>query len=246
MINFIGGGDPVKIKRFGKDILYSTRYYDDIVLSYLEKNNKCKYVYISSGAVYGNAFNLSGVEQTSPSIHSINDFGTTDFYSVAKFYAEAMHRANQEYDIVDIRVFNIFSRTTNINNRFFITDVARAIYENKKLTTSPDDMVRDYIHPSDFFKMVDAFLLYDGRFNLAVDCYSKSPISKFEILDLLSERYRLKWEINPDLKSLNTSGMKMNYYSNNKIASQFGFEPEYSSADTICSSISAILQEKKK
>ncbi|MGL5420559.1 MAG: NAD-dependent epimerase/dehydratase family protein [Plesiomonas shigelloides] len=244
VINFIGGGDPAKIKDFGKDILYSTRFYDDMVLSYLERDKKCKYLYISSGAVYGDAFSLSGVESNTQANYRVNNISDSDYYAISKFYSETMHRANKDLCIVDIRIFNIFSDAVNINSRFFITDAVRAIINNKEFVTSSEDIVRDYIHPSDFCKMVDIFLTYSEKYNLAVDCYSCAPISKFEILDMLAKQYKLRWRIDSDILILNASGVKTNYYSNNRLASSFGFNPEYKSADVICDGISKILMRK--
>jgi hypothetical protein len=42
-------------------------------------------------------------------------------------HAEAKHRALFNFSIVDVRVFNYFSHTQDMNARFLITDIVRAI-----------------------------------------------------------------------------------------------------------------------
>ncbi|MCJ8233318.1 NAD-dependent epimerase/dehydratase family protein [Aeromonas veronii] len=246
IINFIGGGDPAKIKEFGKSVLCATRLYDDMVLSYLDKNEKCKYLYISSGAVYSNAFSLTGVESGTHATYDVNNITDADYYSISKFYAETIHRANKELFIVDIRIFNIFSDTVSLNSRFFITDAVRAIISGEEFLTSSEDMIRDYIHPSDLCQIIDIFLTSKEHYNLAVDCYSGAPISKFEILDLLENEFKLKWRVDSKFLTLNASGIKRNYYSKNNIASEFGFNPKYKSADVICDSVSKMLAKSRK
>ena len=53
IINFVGIGDPVKAQIMGSDIFTVTEKYDDMALEYLKQNKKTKYIFLSSGAVYG-------------------------------------------------------------------------------------------------------------------------------------------------------------------------------------------------
>ena len=53
IINFVGIGDPAKAQIIGSDIFTVTEKYDDMALEYLKQNKKTKYIFLSSGAVYG-------------------------------------------------------------------------------------------------------------------------------------------------------------------------------------------------
>jgi hypothetical protein len=46
-------------------------------------------------------------------------------------------------------VFNYFSHTQDMNARFLITDIVRAIKNKKIFKTSADNIVRDFITPLD-------------------------------------------------------------------------------------------------
>lgn len=240
IINFIGFGDPSRIANNLNVIMQVTHYYDEIVMCYLEKHQECRYLFLSSGAVYGNVF-FEPVNEKTDSRISINNIMPHDFYSMAKLYAEVRHRVNNNYTIIDIRVFNIFSRNQDLDARFFITDIVRSIRDRTVLVVSPDTIVRDYLHPSDFQQLIDIFLLKDKHINMAVDCYSKSSIDKFELLDALVDRYGLHWKLDPDMPIVNATGSKKNYFTENKIAKKLGYVPHYSSLDTICTEIDALF-----
>ena len=53
IFNFVGIGDPRKLKELGSKILEISHYYDQLATNYLLKYPKTKYIFISSGAVYG-------------------------------------------------------------------------------------------------------------------------------------------------------------------------------------------------
>ena len=53
IINFVGIGDPTKVQKLGNAIFNITEKYDNMALDYIKKNTKTKYIFLSSGAVYG-------------------------------------------------------------------------------------------------------------------------------------------------------------------------------------------------
>ena len=53
IINFVGIGDPIKAQKMGSDIFKITEQYDDIALDYVRCHKETKYIFLSSGAVYG-------------------------------------------------------------------------------------------------------------------------------------------------------------------------------------------------
>jgi len=56
------------------------------------------------------------------------------------------------------QLIDYFSHTQDISARFFITDILRAIQSGETLMTTPENIVRDYIGPDDFFKLISLIL----------------------------------------------------------------------------------------
>lgn len=223
IINFVGAGNPVQIHSMGVTIFDVTLHYDLLALDYLRRHPKCRYIFMSSGAAYGSSFE-EPVDNSTSAVVPINSFRPCDWYSIAKLYAECRHRSLPDLSIVDVRIFNYFSHTQDINARFLITDIVRAIKEGVILKTSSEVITRDYIHPTDFYKMIKA-IIFSGQENTAIDCYSLSPVTKHDLLESMSNNFGLNYEYTTSEISLNATGGKPNYYSLNKRAEIFGFKP---------------------
>jgi nucleoside-diphosphate-sugar epimerase len=240
VINFIGVGDPSRAAAMGNSIYDITLEYDQMVLRELHRNPQRRYLFLSSGAAYGSTF-LQPADERTQAVISINALAPQEYYSVAKLHAECRHRGMPQLLIVDLRVFNYFSRTQDVGARFFITDIVRAIQAGTVLQTSPDHMVRDYLHPDDFYQLVDCVLQAPPQ-NTAVDCYSRAPVEKTALLASMSSHFGLRYEIVPGLAApVNATGAKPYYYSRNHKAASFGYQPAYSSLDTVLTETAAIL-----
>ncbi|CAC9576592.1 putative dTDP-glucose 4,6-dehydratase [uncultured Gammaproteobacteria bacterium] len=224
IINFVGIGDPVKAQNMGGDIFKITEQYDDMVLEYLKLHKETKYIFLSSGAVYGGNYQDPVNENTVATI-DINNLKSTDWYTLAKLYAEAKHRALSNFPIVDIRVFNYFSHTQDMDARFLITDIVRTIKNKKVFKTSADNIVRDFITPPDFYHLVQSVIDYKP-INTALDCYTQTPISKFDLLAELQQQFGLNYSIDKVVNIVNATGFKMHYYSTYKKAEKMGYNPE--------------------
>jgi len=240
IINFVGIGDPAKAQKMGSDIFKVTEQYDDMALEYLKQYNKTKYIFLSSGAVYGGNYQEPVNKDTVATI-DINNLKSTDWYTLAKLYAEAKHRSLSDLSIVDVRVFNYFSHTQDMNSRFLITDIVRAINNNEIFKTSKNDITRDFITPFDFYNLIQVIVNYDSV-NMALDCYTKSPISKIDLLTTLKKKFGLNYVFDLNTDIINATGEKIKYYSKNKNASKIGYSPKYSSIDAIVKEISFIYK----
>jgi len=235
IINFVGIGDPVKAQRMGSDILEITEQYDKIALEYLQYNKETKYIFLSSGAIYGGSFKHPVNKDTLATI-DINNLSSNDWYAIAKLYVEAKHRSLQDLSIVDVRVFNYFSHTQDMNARFLITDIVRALKNNEVFKTSSDNIVRDFVTPPSFYTLIQAIIDFKP-INTALDCYTKSPVSKFDLLSELESKFGLNYEINKSIDIINATGSKINYYSTNKIAKDIGYKPKNTSLENIIQEI---------
>lgn len=243
VINFVGVGNPAQAVAMGNSIFDITLRFDEMVLEYLHAHPTCRYLFLSSGAAYGSSFNKPAGRDT-PAVVAINDLAPHEWYGVAKLHAECRHRAHPELSIIDIRVFNYFSRTQDIAARFLITDILRAIRDKTVLKASPDYIVRDFLHPSDFYKLVSALLSAPAA-NAVVDCYSRAPIDKPNLLAAMQEKFGLRYEIADATAGVNATGEKPHYYSLNTRAADFGYQPEWTSLEGILEESKNILGHRQ-
>lgn len=231
ILNFVGVGDPAQAAAMGATIFDVTLKYDELALDYVRQHPECRYLFLSSGAAYGTSFDTPVDANTKTTI-AINNLQSQDWYAVAKLHAECRHRSLAHLPIVDIRVFNYFSHTQDMDARFLITDIVRAIRDKTVLKTSAAYMVRDYLHPSDFYGLVSAILTSPAT-NAAVDCYSKAPIDKITLLAALQKKFGLHFEVVQTAAGVNATGSKPHYYSLNKRAEDFGYRPGLTSLDGV-------------
>ena len=242
VINFVGVGNPAQAVAMGNSIFEVTLRFDEMVLDYLQAHPACRYLFLSSGAAYGSSFDKPAKRDT-PAVVAINDLAPHEWYGVAKLHAECRHRAHPELPIIDMRVFNYFSRTQDISARFLITDMLRAIRDKTVLKTSPDYIVRDFLHPSDFYRLTCALLSAPAT-NTAVDCYTRAPIDKPQLLAAMQKQFGLRYEIADATASINATGSKPHYYSLNTRAADFGYQPALTSLEGILKEAGAILQQQ--
>lgn len=236
VLNFVGVGNPALAAKMGPSIFDVTYQFDIMVLNYLQKYPTCRYIFMSSGAVYGGDFK-DPVQEGSCSSFPINQLTQQHWYGLAKLYAEALHRSSSS-PIVDVRIFNYFSHTQDLEANFFITEVIRAIVNKKVLVTSSENIVRDYLGSQDFFSLIKT-ILEASPFNGAIDCYSASPVDKTTILTEFKELFGLRYEIAAKVVGINGTGPKARYYSINKAAGAYGYTPKFSSIDLL-------IQDTKK
>lgn len=242
VLNFVGVGNPAQAAAMGASIFDVTLRYDELALQYLRAHPDCRYLFLSSGAAYGSNFSAP-VDRDSDAIVPINHLKSQDWYAAAKLHAECRHRSLPDLHIVDIRVFNYFSRTQDISARFLITDILRAIRDQTVLQTSPTHMVRDYLHPSDFHQLVAALLCAPAT-NAVVDCYSREPIDKLSMLAKMQESFGLRYEIAGEDAGVNATGAKPYYYSRNTRAADFGYQPSLTSLEGILLEAAAIMRRE--
>ena len=239
IINFVGIGNPIKAQKMGGDIFQITEQYDDMALDYIKQHKETKYIFLSSGVVYGSSYQEPVNKDTVATV-DINNLKSTDWYAISKLYVEAKHRSLSELSIVDVRVFNYFSHTQDMSARFLITDIVRAIKNKEVFKTSADNIVRDFITPPDFYRLIQAIIDFKP-INTALDCYTKSPVSKFDLLNELKDEFGLKYEIDKSVNIVNATGVKINYYSTNYKAKSVGYSPQNTSLEGVTTEVCLYL-----
>lgn len=239
VINFVGVGDPARAAALGNAIFDLTLQFDQLVLDYLQRRPHCRYLFMSSGAAYGTAFDRPA-DRDSRAVVTINNLPPQEWYGAAKLHAECRHRAHAEWPIVDVRIFNYFSRTQDVSARYMIMDIVRAIRDGALLQISPDNIMRDFLHPADFHALLRAVLCAPAE-NAAVDCYSRAPIDKRTLLSAMQSRFGLRYEFSGAATGQGATGIKPCYYSLNRRAADFGYQPTRTALETVLQEAEAIL-----
>ena len=235
VINCVGISNPTKILDDKIDFKKITDKYDEQVLLYLKKFSDSLYINISSGAVYGENFtNNVNEKSTITTMQEINP------YAESKISIEKKHRKLSDNNIIDLRVFNFFSRYINLNTNFLLCQLVNAIKNKTIFITDSNDITRDFIHPSDFFNLIEK-CIKKNTINDVFDVYSKKPISKFEIIDLFEKKYDLGFKITNNIIEISPTGVKQNYFSSSQKAGKIGYEPEFTSFETIQDEIKFLL-----
>jgi nucleoside-diphosphate-sugar epimerase len=231
VINCVGVGDPARATAMGADILQVTATYDDLALEYVRHQPNCRYIFLSSGAVYGSTFEVP-VDEGTPTSFPLNHLRDEHWYGLSKFAAEVRHRAHASLAIVDLRVFSYVSHTQNLGARFLLTDMLRAIRDRVTLMTSTDYIVRDFVHPSDLHALVEAVLISPPA-NTPIDVYTKNPVDKPALLEAMRDRFGLQYELQTRAQGVNATGTKPHYYSQSRRARAFGYQPQLSALDGV-------------
>lgn len=239
IINFVGAGDPHRIMQMGENIFQVTETFDKMAMDYVQENRDCKYIFISSGAVFGDNFKTPA-DAEKLSVFPINNLQPQHYYGLAKAMAEVRHRMSPR-QIIDLRVYNYFSHTGNLSARFMINDIIRAIQTKTVFKADRTPIVRDYIGSLDFYQMINVLLKQDNM-NSAIDIYSRQPVTKDQLLSEMAKRYGLEYETVGFAAGLPATGIKENYYSVNTAAYALGYRPTLNSLETIYLAADKILK----
>ena len=235
IINFVGVGNPERLQKMGRNIFHVTESFDQMAMEHLEDNRDCIYIFMSSGAAFGDNFVIPA-DINKVAAYPLNDIQPRHYYGLAKFMAEVRHRMSDR-NIIDLRVFNYFSYTCNLKYKYMIN----CIKDGSVFKVDRTPIMRDYIGPLDFYQMIN-ILISQTKINTAVDCYSRQPVSKDTLLTKMAERYGLKYETQAAPVGLAATGVKENYYSNNTGAYALGYRPTLTSLETIFIGADRILK----
>jgi hypothetical protein len=125
-----------------------------------------------------------------------------------------------------------------------MSDIVNSILKREKLFTNPYNLKRDYVHPEDLYSLV-CLLLFGNKGNVAIDSYSLAPVDKFPLLDEMVSSFGLEYEVISDAITVNATGQKLNYFSKNRVAKDFGYQPRYSSLAGLHREVETILLRNK-
>lgn len=244
IVNMVGISDSRTLHSMGSEILSLTRLYDQLAISYLEAYPQCKYIFISSGAAYGDVFSAPVLEQTRAQ-HPIHSINPKDWYGLSKYLCELEHRSLTHLNITDLRVFGFFSNWFDPNSSFFMSQIAQALFQRKNFQTDSVDFWRDFCGPEDLTSCL-LKILQKPSLNTSFDLYSLTPIRKLEILSLFKNRYGLDYTITNLDRTQNDDDVKSYYYSLSHKAERIGYQPSRTSAQVLIQSMDALLKQANR
>lgn len=235
LINAIGIGDPAKAREAGPAFYDLTMEAEARIDRVIRDRPSCLTVFMSSGAVYG-GFSEGPAGEDMPAATPINALTSGDWYGAAKIAAELRHRAKANMRVLDIRVFGFVSPFLDLSADYLVCDIVRAIMTGKAMQTDSANVVRDYIGTSELVAIIDA-----GErtpvINLAVDTYSRAPVSKFALLESL-RHLGLDWRV----ESLPHVSPRHHYWSRHRGAERIGYIPERNSVDIVGAVVSELTE----
>jgi nucleoside-diphosphate-sugar epimerase len=240
VINAIGAGDPARVASLGADILGLTETWDSCILSSMAPET-C-YVFLSSGAIYGE-LGQAAAEDSELKL-PINRLEVVTPYLLAKLIAELRHRQMPVRRILDLRVFGYADIGISRTSRFFLAELARSVVDRSPFVTSADDMVRDYAGVDELVALIDCWHMA-GAPNCVLDLYSRAPLAKSELLEVVRERYGLAivTSASPQPYSAST---RRTYASEYRAAAKLGYAPRRTSIEIVVSVLDALRATTRK
>jgi nucleoside-diphosphate-sugar epimerase len=224
VINAIGAGDPVRVAKLDVEILSVTQAWDERVLATM--GQRTRYVFLSSGAVHKTTPDQSDAEGAIPS------------YTLSKRQAEIRHRAMVERPILDIRIFGYADASINQNGTFFLAELARSVATRQPFATTSQDMIRDYAGARELHALINCWGASDPV-NHALDLYTKAPLSKLKLLDVVAARYGLNIDYSRSINA-GPSGAKAVYAPVSRAAAALGYVPARDSTQIVLDTLDAI------
>ena len=147
------------------------------VLNFSKKNKPIKFIYFSSGAVYGNTkINKKTFNEKNDYFFDRED--KKNEYGLSKLIAENLIRKkfkNYKKNFLIMRIFNIGGKNF-INKNFFLPSFCEAVKSNKSIKILSDGMgKRSFIHPIDLYGWI-FYLLFNSKENI-INATPKEKIS---------------------------------------------------------------------
>ncbi len=223
LVNAIGFGDPERVAAAGADILGITRIWDERVVNGMRED--AGYVFLSSGVVHATGRD--------------DDLSQLPPYTVAKLQAEARHRQVEHRAILDLRIFGYADVMVPIDGTFFLSDLMRSVAQDRPLITSPQDMVRDYAGAEELTSMITCWRA-NATPNIALDLYTKAPVSKLELLTVAQSRYGVHIDMRGEARP-NPTGEKPVYAGRAQAAAAISYRPHRSAIEVVVEVLDSLL-----
>jgi len=241
IINAAGPGDPAVHRQLDSKIIEILDRLDLLVLDYLDTHGETIYIYFSTGAIYDGDYKISA-DDTSTRTFSVGMVDVDGMYPLAKLVAESRHRARVGAHIADIRLFGFVSKYLPQYAGFFLSQVSNAIKSNIPLDVSGENFVRDIVGPCEVIDLIEK-IVASGKCNDAYDLYSADPVTKFELLDVLSSIYGLVVRFSDPVQDAILMHKPV-LITKREQSKAVGYMPSRTSAEVVVEEFSGIIHEK--
>jgi nucleoside-diphosphate-sugar epimerase len=219
VINAIGAGAPTQVAALGAGLFELTETFDRLVLEEMRRDTR--YVFLSSGAVYGSTFTEPAVATSHLSL-PVNDMTSISPYTMAKLCTELRHRYLPNRAILDLRVFGYADVTIPLDGSFFLAELARSIVGRTPFKTNATNFVRDFAGGKEAAALIDCWS-NSAAPNGAFDLYTRAPVSKATLLEAARDRFGLEIVVSDVANG--PTGLKPMYVSAHHAASALGYAP---------------------
>lgn len=239
LINAIGIGDPAKARQAGPAFYDLTMEIEARIDHIVRDHPSCLTVFMSSGAVYG-GFTEGPADENTPAATPLNMLTPGDWYGATKMAAELRHRAEASRRILDVRIFGFVSPFLDLSTDYLVCDIVRAIMTGTVMQTDSANVVRDYIGTYELAAIIDAGARL-SVVNLAVDTYSRAPVSKFALLESF-RHLGLDWSVETDRHA----SARHHYWSRYRGAERIGYIPQRNSIDIVDDVVSELIGLRRR
>lgn len=199
------------------------------IYEFCTKKKINKFVYLSSGAIYGE-FNYK-IKEEDFKFETIKDLSSFDGYQTGKMNSEkyllnSMRKTS--FDIIIARCFSFVGPNMPLSN-FAITNIIEEILLKKKVTIY-SDVIRSYLHENELFYCLMRLLIMNNKYNI-YNVGSDKEISILEITNKIFNILKIKASIN----FLNKTSLKRNYYvpNNNRLKDEINFNEDLNLEATV-------------
>lgn len=190
------------------------------VLEVFLKSKAKKFLYASTGKVYGRIYSLPITERHPTNPLNILGKSKLEAENLIKLYT------NNKKEFIIFRIFNIYGREQNEN--FLVPTIMKQLKNDvKEIILGDIEAKRDYIYIDD---VIDAFILAIEKKNLfgfsIFNICTGIGTSAFQIVDLVNriKNTKIKIKINQDL--IRTDEMKEEYGSFEVAKKELGWSPK--------------------
>ena len=190
------------------------------VLDCFTESNAKKFIYSSTGKVYGKIYSLPITEEHFTEPQNILGKSKLITERLIDFYAV------ENKSLVILRIFNVFGDHQSEN--FLIPTIRRQLAKSDKVVLGDIDVKRDYIHIDD---VVEAFFLSVKKDSGKISFYNVSsgiPKSAKEMIFSLEKFRNRPIDLQVDPKLLRSDEFPIEYGSYEKIKKDFGWYPRIS------------------
>lgn len=189
LIHCAGSADvSLSIKYPSTDFNSNVKVLHKVLYSLKEVNKKCKIIFLSSAAVYGNPVKIPISEQAI--LNPISPYG------LHKLMCEELCRYFIYKENMDISILRIFSAYGNGLKKQIFWDMYRKIQETNKLELYGNgNETRDFINIVDIINAIDLILFKNNKEDYLFNIASGKEVSMREIAEIFVSKLKLSKSI---------------------------------------------------